>query len=68
MLFLAFKLSNPTDPAARIARRAVKEDEAKKLDQKLDRQGRVQAKRTQRVGERRLKTAGDRDWETVRSL
>jgi hypothetical protein len=50
--------SNPTDPAARIARRAVKEDEAKKLDQKLDRQGRVQAKRTQRVGERRLKTAG----------
>ena len=50
--------SNPTDPAARLARRAVKEDEAKKLDQKLDRQSRVQAKRTQRVGERRVKAAG----------
>ena len=50
--------SNPTDPAGRLARRAVREDEAKKLDQKLDRQSRVQAKRTQRVGERRLKTAG----------
>jgi len=50
--------SNPTDPAGRLARRAVREDEAKKLDEKLDRQSRVQAKRTQRVGERRLKTAG----------
>jgi hypothetical protein len=49
--------SNPTDPAARLARTAVKQDEAKKLDEKLDRQGRVQAKRTQRIGERRLKTA-----------
>ncbi len=50
--------SNPTDPAGRLARRAVKEDEAKKLDEKLDRQSRVQAKRTQRVGERRVKAAG----------
>jgi len=50
--------SNPTDPAGRLARRAVKKDEAKKLDQKLDRQSRVQAKRTQRVGEKRVKTAG----------
>ena len=49
--------SNPTDPAGRLARRAVREDEAKRLDEKLDRQSRVQAKRTQRVGERRLKTA-----------
>jgi len=49
--------SNPTDPAGRLARRAVREDEAKKLDEKLDRQSRVQAKRTQRVGERRVKAA-----------
>ena len=49
--------SNPTDPAGRLARRAVREDEAKRLDEKLDRQSRVQAKRTQRVGGRRLKTA-----------
>ena len=50
--------SNPTDPAGRLARRAVKKDEAKKLDEKLDRQSRVQTKRTQRVGEKRVKTAG----------
>ena len=50
--------SNPTDPAGRLARRAVREDEAKRLDEKLDRQSRVQAKRTQRVGERRVKAAG----------